>query len=174
MKKFIGSSIMILCLFCAAAAPALAGESPGQERPAMSQPVAPATAGPAPAAAPAPSAPVTQKALDDLKSSMQVGVDTAWVLFTAFLVFFMNLGFAMVESGLCRAKNTVNILAKNFIVFAIASASFWFIGWGLMFGNGNPFMGLEGLFFTGGADNSPAMGDAYKGTYTALNWTGVS
>ncbi len=104
---------------------------------------------------------------------MQVGVDTAWVLFTAFLVFFMNLGFAMVESGLCRAKNTVNILAKNFIVFAIASASFWFIGWGLMFGNGNPFVGLEGLFFAGGADNSPAMGDAYKGVYAALNWTGV-
>jgi len=42
---------------------------------------------------------------------MQVALDTAWVLFTAFLVFFMNLGFAMVESGLCRAKNTVNILA---------------------------------------------------------------
>jgi Amt family ammonium transporter len=118
-------------------------------------------------------APVTQKALDDLKSSMQVGVDTTWVLFAPFLVFFMNLGFPMVESGLCRAKNTVNILAKNFIVFAIASASFWFIGWGLMFGNGNPFMGLEGLFFAGGADNSPAMGDAYKGAYTALNWTGV-
>ncbi|OGP82668.1 MAG: ammonia permease [Deltaproteobacteria bacterium RBG_16_58_17] len=121
----------------------------------------------------APAPVVTQKALDDLKSSLQVGVDTAWVLFTAFLVFFMNLGFAMVESGLCRAKNAVNILAKNFIVFAIASISFWVIGWGLMFGNGNPFLGLEGLFFAGGADNSPAMGDAYKGVYAALNWTGV-
>ena len=168
MKRFIGISIMMICLFCAAAAPALAEEAPGQAPPALGQPAAPA-----PAAAPAPSAPVTQKALDDLKSSMQVGVDTAWVLFTAFLVFFMNLGFAMVESGLCRAKNTVNILAKNFIVFAIASASFWFIGWGLMFGNGNPFVGLQGLFFAGGADNSPAMGDAYKGVYAALNWTGV-
>ncbi|MEN6331964.1 MAG: ammonium transporter [Smithella sp.] len=104
---------------------------------------------------------------------MQVGVDTVWVLFTAFLVFFMNLGFAMVESGLCRAKNTVNILAKNFIVFAISSAAFWIIGWGLMFGNGSPFAGLEGIFFVGGADNSPAMGDAYKGVYSAINWTGV-
>jgi Amt family ammonium transporter len=168
MKRFIGISIMMICLFCVAAAPALAAETPGQESPTLGQPAAPA-----PAAPPAPSAPVTQKALDDLKSSMQVGVDTAWVLFTAFLVFFMNLGFAMVESGLCRAKNTVNILAKNFIVFAIASASFWFIGWGLMFGNGNPFVGLQGLFFAAGADNSPAMGDAYKGVYAALNWTGV-
>jgi len=121
----------------------------------------------------APAGTVTQEALDALKNSMQVGVDTAWVLFTAFLVFFMNLGFAMVESGLCRAKNTVNILSKNFIVFALSSVSFWVIGWGLMFGNGNSFAGLEGLFFAGGADNSPAMGDAYKGAYTALNWTGI-
>lgn len=121
----------------------------------------------------APVVSVTQASLDALKSSMQVGIDTTWVLFTAFLVFFMNLGFAMVESGLCRSKNTVNILAKNFIVFAIASVSFWLIGWGLMFGNGNPFVGLQGVFFASGADNSPAMGDAYKGVYTALNWTGV-
>lgn len=121
----------------------------------------------------APAAAVTPDALEAFKKSMQVGVDTAWVLFTAFLVFFMNLGFAMVESGLCRAKNSVNILAKNFIVFAIASLSFWFIGWGLMFGNGNPFIGLQGIFFAGGADNSPAMGDAYQGAYKALNWTGV-
>lgn len=121
----------------------------------------------------APAAAVTPDALEAFKKSMQVGVDTAWVLFTAFLVFFMNLGFAMVESGLCRAKNSVNILAKNFIVFAIASVSFWLIGWGLMFGNGNPFIGLEGIFFAGGADNSPAMGEAYRGAYTAINWTGV-
>ncbi|MFH0977022.1 MAG: ammonium transporter [Spirochaetota bacterium] len=116
---------------------------------------------------------ITQEAFDALKSSMQVGMDTVWVLFTAFLVFFMNLGFAMVESGLCRSKNTVNILAKNFIVFAIASISFWIIGWGLMFGNGNSLIGLTGVFFASGADNSPAIGDAYKGAYSALNWTGV-
>ncbi|MFO7568311.1 MAG: hypothetical protein R6W75_00825, partial [Smithellaceae bacterium] len=103
---------------------------------------------------------VTQAALDALQSTMQVSIDTVWVLIAAVLVFFMNLGFGMVESGLCRAKNTVNILTKNFIIFAIASASFWIIGWGLMFGNGNPFMGLEGLFFAGGADNSPALNDA--------------
>ncbi len=125
------------------------------------------------AAEASPATAVTVEAMEALKKSMQVGMDTAWVLFTAFLVFFMNLGFAMVESGLCRAKNTVNILAKNFIVFAIASISFWVIGWGLMFGNGNRFIGLEGIFFAGGADNSPATGDAYKGAYAALNWTGV-
>ncbi|MGV7929902.1 MAG: ammonium transporter [Spirochaetota bacterium] len=119
------------------------------------------------------SAAVTREALDALKASIAVGMDTVWVLFAAFLVFFMNLGFAMVESGLARAKNTVNILAKNFIVFAIASLSFYAIGWGLMFGNGNPFMGLEGLFFVNGADTSPAIGEAYKGAYSAISWTGV-
>lgn len=119
------------------------------------------------------SAAVTRETLDALKASIAVGMDTVWVLFAAFLVFFMNLGFAMVESGLARAKNTVNILAKNFIVFAIASLSFYAIGWGLMFGNGNPFMGLEGLFFVNGADTSPAIGEAYKGAYSAISWTGV-
>ncbi|MDD5722735.1 MAG: ammonium transporter [Syntrophales bacterium] len=115
---------------------------------------------------------ITQQLLGAV-SSLQVGMDTVWVLFTAFLVFFMNLGFGMLEAGLCRAKNTVNILAKNFIVFAISSAAFWVIGWGFMFGDGNPFVGLQGLFFASGADNSPAIGDAYTGVYSAIGWTGV-
>jgi ammonium transporter, Amt family len=106
-------------------------------------------------------------------AELKVMLDTVWVLLTAFLVFFMNLGFALVESGLTRSKNTVNILAKNFIVFAVSSLSFYVIGWGLMFGDGNVLFGTEGLFFVSGADNSPAMGDTYTGVYGALNWTGV-
>ena len=96
-------------------------------------------------------------------ADLKVGMDTVWVLITASLVFFMNLGFALVESGFCRAKNTVNILSKNFIVFAISCLAFYVFGWGLMFGNGTGFVGLEGLFALGGADNSPATGDAYHG-----------
>ena len=106
-------------------------------------------------------------------ADLKVGIDTMWVLITAALVFFMNLGFALVESGMCRAKNTVNILSKNFIVFAISSLAFYVLGWGLMFGNGNGFVGLEGLFMLGGADNSPVTGDAYSGAYKAIAWTGV-
>lgn len=104
---------------------------------------------------------------------LTVIVDTIWVLVTASLVFFMNLGFALVESGLCRAKNTVNILSKNFIVFAISSLAFYLFGWGLMFGNGSGLTGLEGIFMIGGADNSPATGDAYMGAYKSISWTGV-
>jgi Amt family ammonium transporter len=103
----------------------------------------------------------------------KVILDTLWVLITAMLVFFMNLGFAMVESGFNRAKNCVNILSKNFIVFAVSSLGFLVLGWGLMFGDGSPFIGLKGLFFLNGADNSPAVGDAYKGVYSAISWTGV-
>ena len=118
-------------------------------------------------------APAFTQDLADAIANTKVSLDTMWVLLTAFLVFFMNLGFGMVESGLCRAKNTVNILAKNFIVFGISSLAFYILGWGLMFGDGNTFAGLKGLFLVSGADNSPATGDAYQGVYSALNWTGV-
>jgi ammonium transporter, Amt family len=122
-----------------------------------------------PPAEPAAAAAAAPDPIADLK----VGMDTVWVLVTGFLVFFMNLGFATVESGMCRAKNAVNILSKNFIVFAVTTLFFWALGWGLMFGNGTPYYGLEGLFFLKGADNSPAMADAYAGAYKAISWTGV-
>jgi Amt family ammonium transporter len=106
-------------------------------------------------------------------AELKVALDTVWVMVTGFLVFFMNLGFGLVESGLARSKNTVNILAKNFIVFAISSLSFYIIGWGLMFGDGNAIFGIAGVFFLSGADNSPAMAKEYVGVYSALNWAGV-
>ncbi len=108
-----------------------------------------------------------------MDAGMKVVIDTIWVLLTAKLVFFMNLGFAMVESGFARAKNCVNILSKNFVVFAVSSLGFFIIGWGLMFGDGNPLFGLKGVFFAGGPDNSPATGAAYSGVYSALSWAGV-
>ncbi|MGQ9844366.1 MAG: ammonium transporter [Spirochaetota bacterium] len=114
---------------------------------------------------------VTQVQSDTV--DMNVITDTLWVLIAAFLVFFMNLGFAMVEAGLQQARNVVNICAKNFVVFAIASIAFWIIGWGLMFGDGNGFMGLKGIFMLSGLDNSPAIGNDYQGVYSAINWTGV-
>ena len=104
---------------------------------------------------------------------LKVALDTVWTLLTAFLVFWMNAGFAMVEAGLCRSKNACNILAKNFIVFAVSSLAFYVFGWGLMFGNGTPLFGQEGLWFIGGADNSPATGDAYQGAYSSIAWTGI-
>ncbi|HRR89415.1 MAG TPA: ammonium transporter family protein [Eubacteriales bacterium] len=92
---------------------------------------------------------------------MAMIVDTLWVVFAGALVFFMNLGFASVESGLARSKNTVNILSKNFIVFAVSSLGFMLLGWGLMFGGDNPFIGTQHLFIMG-SDNS-----FYDNTLTA-------
>ena len=103
---------------------------------------------------------------------IKVAADTVWVLVTGFLVFFMNLGFACVESGMCRAKNCVNILSKNFIVFAVTTIGFWVLGWGLMFGNGNDYVGTSGLFFVHGADNSPEIA-SYAGDYKAISWAGI-
>ncbi|HHV30365.1 ammonium transporter [Acetivibrio mesophilus] len=79
-------------------------------------------------------------------------VDTLWVVLAAVLVFFMNLGFAAVESGMARSKNTVNILSKNFIVFAVSSIGFMLLGWGLMFGGDNPIIGTQNLFILGNSN----------------------
>ena len=107
-----------------------------------------------------------------MNADMKVALDTMWVLLTAFLVFFMNAGFAMFESGLCRSKNAVNILAKNVLVFAVASLAYWLVGFALMFGDGNAVAGFSGWMLHG-ADNSPLTGPDYRGVYTALAAAGV-
>jgi Amt family ammonium transporter len=75
--------------------------------------------------------------------------NTLWVLVAGFLVFFMNLGFAAVESGMARQKNAVNILSKNFIVFAVSSLGFMLLGWGFMQGSGSGFIGTKDLWILG-------------------------
>jgi ammonium transporter, Amt family len=85
----------------------------------------------------------------DVNYAMTVGVDTLWVLIAAFLVFFMQAGFGMVEAGFIRSKNTCNILTKNFLDFCMASLGFFIFGYAIMFGPGNGFMGLKGFFLSG-------------------------
>ena len=74
------------------------------------------------------------------------GLDTVWVLLAAMLVFFMQPGFALVEAGFTRSKNTANILMKNFVDFMVGSFLFWMIGFGLMHGANNGFIGGLHLF----------------------------
>ena len=104
--------------------------------------------------------------------SLRVGLDTMWVCVAGCLVFFMNAGFGMLETGFCRQKNAVNVLAKNLIVFALSTIAFWAIGFAFMFGDGNAFIGTSG-FFLSGADNSPLTGDAYQGVFSSLSWAGI-
>jgi len=119
------------------------------------------------------------KNLSELLSTpggLRLIADTLWVLLAAFLVFWMHAGFALLESGFCRSKNTANILAKNFIVVAITTLAYWSVGFAFMFGDGNSFIGWKGLALTG-EHNAPlmALGKAkeYVGAYSALSWTSV-
>jgi Amt family ammonium transporter len=87
-----------------------------------------------------------RKIMDNLNiSELASGLNTVWMLLAAMLVFFMQPGFALVEAGFTRSKNTANILMKNFVDFMFGALLFWFIGFGLMFGEGG-FVGLPHLF----------------------------
>ena len=73
-------------------------------------------------------APLSQAASDE-------AINTAWVVTASALVFFMQAGFALLESGMSRAKNAVNVMMKNFMDGAVGSLVFWLVGFGLMFGS---------------------------------------
>ena len=88
---------------------------------------------------------------------VQVILDNIWIVIAAILVIFMNAGFGMLETGFCRQKNAVNILTKNLIVFALATLSFWAMGYAIAFGEGTPFFGLQGFFLAGTPDFYPGL-----------------
>ncbi|NPU95451.1 MAG: ammonium transporter [Gammaproteobacteria bacterium] len=73
--------------------------------------------------------------------------DTVWVVMAAALVFFMQAGFALLESGMARSKNAVNVVMKNYMDVCVGSLVFWAVGFGLMFGvNESGFFGTTHLF----------------------------
>ena len=88
----------------------------------------------------------------DKIAELSTGLNTVWMLLAAMLVFFMQPGFALVEAGFTRSKNTANILMKNLVDFMVGSILFWFIGFGLMFGVGDVF-GTPHLFDLDAMDN---------------------
>ena len=75
--------------------------------------------------------------------------DVTWTLVAAFLVYFMQAGFALCEAGLTRAKNTGNILMKNLMDFCIGTPCYWIVGFGLMFGGTNALIGTLDPFMQG-------------------------
>ncbi len=97
---------------------------------------------------------------DMTPEDVQHNLDIVWTIVAAFMVFFMQPGFALVESGFTRAKNAVNILMKNLMDFSIGSIMWFLIGFGLMFGGGgNGFIGLSHF------------GASEMGDISSLNWT---
>jgi len=85
--------------------------------------------------------------LTDQLLNLKESIDTVWVVTAGALVFFMQAGFALLESGMSRAKNAVNVLMKNYMDVAIGSIAFWLIGYGLLFGNNiSGFLGTSHFF----------------------------
>ncbi len=80
---------------------------------------------------------------------LQTNLNVVWTAVAAFLVFFMQAGFAMVEAGFTRAKNTVNIMMKNLMDFSFGTVAFFFIGFGLMFGATNGLFGTTHFALSG-------------------------
>lgn len=85
-----------------------------------------------------------------LKADPGAPVDYVWILICAFLVFLMQAGFAMVETGFCRAKNATNLMAKNMMDYVTGSLVYWAVGFALMFGADKAgLFGTTGWFLMG-------------------------
>jgi Amt family ammonium transporter len=83
----------------------------------------------------------------DQAAEVAVAADTMWLLVAAFLVFFMQAGFAFLEAGSTRSKNVVNIMMKNMMDFSMAAIAFWAIGWGIAYGaSAGGFIGTDAFF----------------------------
>ncbi|MFV0593628.1 MAG: ammonium transporter [Draconibacterium sp.] len=96
--------------------------------------------------------------MEETIQGLQIGIDNMWLLVAAFLVMFMQPGFALVEAGFTRSKNTANILMKNVMDFSIGSLLYWAIGFTIMYGDSiGGFIGMPDLFFM-----SDGFGDNYS------------
>jgi Amt family ammonium transporter len=104
-------------------------------------------------------------------SDEMFAVNNVWMMVSTFLVFIMHLGFATVETGLTRAKNTVNILFKNTAIVAIGLLTYTLIGFNLMYpGDGGWFLGkVLGFAGFGVGTDSAGLTSAYNPGYTY--WT---
>ena len=93
------------------------------------------------------------------EQEIAINMNTLWIVTASVLVFFMQAGFALLESGSTRAKNSINVMMKNFIDVCMASLVFWAVGYGLMFGQSS-----TGWF----GESNFMMNDASHQDYTVL------
>lgn len=124
------------------------------------------------AVVPAPPEPTLADVMTKI-TDVQFVANTVWTLIAGILVFFMNAGFATLEAGLCRRKNAVHILAKNFIVFAVASVAFYVAGFGMMFGK-SMLGGTDGAGgYIGWAGLLPSLIDGTDDSFPGIAWAMV-
>ena len=90
--------------------------------------------------------------LINLTTAVEVNDDFTmlWILLSGILVFFMQAGFTLVESGFTRSKNAVNISMKNILDISVGTISYWAIGYGLMYGASNGWIATSDIFFNPG------------------------
>lgn len=113
----------------------------------------------------------TIQALADQTGKNKVSINFVWTLIAGFLVMFMQAGFAMVETGFCRQKNSLHVLMTNFMIYAIGIINFFIAGYALMMGGvgavanlgGTP--PLTGEFTVGGWGLFGTKGFAFDGIY---------
>ncbi|MBN1574059.1 MAG: ammonium transporter [Deltaproteobacteria bacterium] len=91
----------------------------------------------------------------------KAALDTVWVLIAGVLVMFMQAGFAVLEAGFVRAKNSLNVVMKNIMDFCFATITYWAVGFAIMFGAGNALFGTSGFFLS----------DPTGTTFDSLSWT---
>lgn len=96
---------------------------------------------------------VTPASAGTAEANMQQAMDTVWVITAGALVFFMQAGFALLESGMARAKNSVNVVMKNYMDLCLGSLVFWLVGYGLMFGDNPTGLLGESHFWLGNAEH---------------------
>src|SRR5262249_50705343 len=87
---------------------------------------------------------VTMGTLTADVKNLKMGLNIFWTLVTGFLVMFMQAGFALVETGLTRAKNVAHTMTMNFMIYAIGMLGFWICGFALMFGGLGPVVAMDG------------------------------
>lgn len=108
--------------------------------------------------------------MEETLQGLQIGIDNMWLLIAGFLVMLMQAGFALVEAGFTRSKNSANILMKNLMDFSIGSILYWTIGFGIMYGDSIAgFIGIPNLFYTdsGFGDNYANYSDLFFQTVFA-------
>ena len=102
----------------------------------------------------------------DATGKNKIGLNLTWVLFTGFLVMFMQAGFALVETGFCRRKNAAHVLMTNFMIYGIGILGFYLVGYGLMFGGFGAGIGALG--------GTPPLGTATETTVGGWGIFGTS
>ncbi len=92
----------------------------------------------------------------EFQAEMKYVLDTIWLLISGAFVMWMAAGFAMLEAGLVRSKNTTAILTKNITLYSVACIAFYLVGYNLMYGEGNAVMG-SGFALSGTSSESHSL-----------------